>query len=178
MAALAMCRRRPGAKRPPGRPRKIEGEDGATLVIAKLDRLARNVAFVSNLMESGADFVAVDFPEANRLTVHILAAVAEHEREAISTRTRDAMRVAKAQGRHIGARRPEIGLAAAHAVKAAQTAAARERARPEAEKMKARGWGWAAIARELNARALPSPHGRSWHPRTVRMMLAPVEAAQ
>jgi DNA invertase Pin-like site-specific DNA recombinase len=51
----------------------------ATLVIAKLDRLARNVAFVSNLMESGVDFVAVDFPQANRLTVHILAAMAEHE---------------------------------------------------------------------------------------------------
>src|SRR4051812_8938522 len=54
---------------------------GATLIIAKLDRLARNVAFVSNLMESGVDFVAVDFPQANRLTVHILAAVAEHEAE-------------------------------------------------------------------------------------------------
>src|SRR4051794_20055537 len=60
---------------------------GATLVIAKLDRLARNVAFISNLMESGVDFVAVDFPQANRLTVHILAAVAEHEAKMISERT-------------------------------------------------------------------------------------------
>jgi DNA invertase Pin-like site-specific DNA recombinase len=60
---------------------------GATLIIAKLDRLARNVAFVSNLMESGVDFVAVDFPQANRLTVHILAAVAEHEAAMISQRT-------------------------------------------------------------------------------------------
>lgn len=51
----------------------------ATLIIAKLDRLARNVAFVSALMDSGVEFVAVDFPQANRLTVHILAAVAEHE---------------------------------------------------------------------------------------------------
>src|SRR5688572_7815435 len=64
---------------------------GATLVIAKLDRLARNVNFVSNLMESGVDFVAVDFPQANRLTVHILAAVAEHEAEAISARTKAAL---------------------------------------------------------------------------------------
>ena len=49
---------------------------GAVLIIAKLDRLARNVAFISNLMESGVEFTAVDFPQANRLTVHILAAVA------------------------------------------------------------------------------------------------------
>src|ERR687889_1623464 len=68
---------------------------GATLIIAKLDRLARNVAFISNLMESGVEFVAVDFPQANRLTVHILAAVAEHERELISQRTRAALAQAK-----------------------------------------------------------------------------------
>src|SRR3954447_15475515 len=63
---------------------------GATLIIAKLDRLARNVAFVSNLMESGVEFVAVDFPTANRLTIHILAAVAEHEAAMTSTRTKAA----------------------------------------------------------------------------------------
>jgi DNA invertase Pin-like site-specific DNA recombinase len=75
---------------------------GATLVIAKLDRLARNVAFVSNLMESGADFVACDFPQANRLTVHILAAVAEHERAMISERTKAALAAAKARGVRLG----------------------------------------------------------------------------
>jgi DNA invertase Pin-like site-specific DNA recombinase len=64
---------------------------GAVLIIAKLDRLARNVAFISNLMESGVEFTAVDFPQANRLTVHILAAVAEHEREMTSKRTKDAL---------------------------------------------------------------------------------------
>ena len=63
----------------------------AMLVIAKLDRLARNVHFVSSLMESGAEFVAVDFPQANRLTVHIMAAVAEHEAAMISARTRAAL---------------------------------------------------------------------------------------
>ena len=60
----------------------------ATLVIAKLDRLARDVHFISGLMKSGVEFVAVDMPHANRLTVHILAAVAEHEREMISARTK------------------------------------------------------------------------------------------
>ncbi len=63
----------------------------ATLVIAKLDRLARNVAFISNLMEAGVEFVAVDMPQANRFMVHILAAVAEQEAEAISKRTKAAL---------------------------------------------------------------------------------------
>jgi DNA invertase Pin-like site-specific DNA recombinase len=74
----------------------------ATLIIAKLDRLARNVAFVSNLMESDVDFVACDNPLATRLTIHILAAVAEHEREMISARTIAALAVAKARGVKLG----------------------------------------------------------------------------
>jgi DNA invertase Pin-like site-specific DNA recombinase len=75
---------------------------GSTLLIAKLDRLSRNVAFISNLMESGVDFTACDFPQANRLTIHVLAAVAEHEREMISKRTKDALRAAKARGIRLG----------------------------------------------------------------------------
>ena len=65
----------------------------ATLVIAKLDRLARNVHFISGLMETGVEFVAADMPQANRLTIHILAAFAEHEREAISQRTKERSRL-------------------------------------------------------------------------------------
>jgi DNA invertase Pin-like site-specific DNA recombinase len=70
----------------------------ARLVIAKLDRLSRNLAFIAALMESGVEFVAVDNPHANKLTVHILAAVAEHEREMISERTKAALQAAKARG--------------------------------------------------------------------------------
>ena len=76
----------------------------ATLVIAKLDRLARSVAFISEIMEGDVEFVAVDMPMANRLTVHILAAVAEHEREMISQRTKSALAAAKARGTLLGNR--------------------------------------------------------------------------
>lgn len=76
---------------------------GATLVIAKLDRLARNVAFVANLMESGIEFVACDNPTANRLTLHILAAVAEDEARRISERTNAALAAYKARGGKLGA---------------------------------------------------------------------------
>ncbi len=90
----------------------------ATLVIAKLDRLARNVAFIANLMEARVDFVAVDMPEANRLTVHVLAAIAEHEAAAISARTKAALSRAKARGTRLGGDRgnlPRVAKAGAKA---------------------------------------------------------------
>ena len=74
----------------------------AVLVIAKLDRLGRNVAFIASLMESKVEFVAVDNPHANRLMLHLLAAFAEHEREQISTRTKEALKVAKNRGIILG----------------------------------------------------------------------------
>lgn len=69
----------------------------ATLVIAKLDRLSRRVSFISKLMDGKVPIVACDFPEANELTLHIMAAVAQHERKAISARTKAAMAAAKAR---------------------------------------------------------------------------------
>jgi DNA invertase Pin-like site-specific DNA recombinase len=74
----------------------------ATLIIAKLDRLSRNVAFVSALMESGVEFLAVDNPNANKLMVHMLAAFAEHERDQISQRTKVALAMAKKRGVQLG----------------------------------------------------------------------------
>src|SRR5215831_21402287 len=85
---------------------------GAKLIIAKLDRLARNVAFISNLMESNVEFEAVDFPQANRLTIHILAAVAEHEAKVISERTRAALAAAKRRGVKLGGYRAGAKLTA------------------------------------------------------------------
>jgi DNA invertase Pin-like site-specific DNA recombinase len=83
----------------------------ARLVIAKLDRLSRNLAFIATLMEAGVEFLAVDNPHANKLTVHILAAVAQHEREMISERTTAALQAAKARGVRLG--NPNLSEAAA-----------------------------------------------------------------
>ena len=99
-AALAACRAR-----------------RATLVIAKLDRLARNVHFISSLMEAKVDFVACDNPHATRLTIHVLAAVAEHERETISARTKAALAAAKVRGVKLG--NPRLRAGSRSAAKAA-----------------------------------------------------------
>lgn len=75
---------------------------GATLVIAKLDRLSRDLHFISSIQKSNIEFVACDMPAANRFTIHILAAVAEHERYMISQRTKAALQAAKARGTKLG----------------------------------------------------------------------------
>lgn len=77
-------------------------QEGATLVIAKLDRLARNVAFISYLIESKVKFTAVDMPEANELTIHILSAIAQNEAKLISERTKSALQIKKQQGCILG----------------------------------------------------------------------------
>jgi len=81
---------------------QLAQRQGAVLVIAKLDRLSRNVAFIASLMESGVEFVACDQPQANKFTLHIFAALAEQERDMISERTRHALQVLKVQGQQLG----------------------------------------------------------------------------
>lgn len=152
-------------------------KEKATLVIAKLDRLARNVHFVSGLMESGVDFVAVDMPEANRLTIHILAAVAEHEREMISRRTKDALAAAKERGRRLGfanERRRDGEKARQRSLqvrkqKAAQFAA---NVRPIIEAIRQSGvTSLRGIAGALNARGIRAPRGGEWSAASVRHVL-------
>jgi DNA invertase Pin-like site-specific DNA recombinase len=154
------------------------GATGATVVIAKLDRLARNVAFISNLMESGVEFVAADMPMANRLTVHVLAAVAEHEREMISQRTKVALAAAKARGVKLGnpnGARALRGRGNAAAVAAGKAAADAHVARVMPVIEDIRGVGVTSlygIAAELNTRGILTAHGGNWYPTTVRNLLA------
>jgi DNA invertase Pin-like site-specific DNA recombinase len=150
----------------------------AMLVIAKLDRLARNVHFVSSLMESGAEFVAVDFPQANRLTVHIMAAVAEHEAAMISARTRAALAAAKARGVKLGGDRGNIReiavegrrIAVARRVDQADRRAAD--VAPVIRELQAAGTSLRGIAADLTARGIPTPQGGAWSAVQVARVLA------
>lgn len=145
----------------------------ATLLIARLDRLARNVAFISNLMESRVDFVAVDMPEANRLTIHILAAVAEHEREMISQRTKAALAAAKARGTKLGNPDPLSASRQATTVLREQTQQFHATVQPLVTMLREQGHSLAAIAKELNQRHIPTARGGggSWYASTVRNVL-------
>jgi DNA invertase Pin-like site-specific DNA recombinase len=145
----------------------------ARLVIAKLDRLSRNLAFVATLMDAGVEFTAVDNPHANKLTVHILAAVAQHEREMISERTTDALRAAKARGVKLG--NPKLSEAAAIG-RARLQEVARERdanVLPVIRELQAAGaTSHNAIAGKLNARNVPTARGRKWSHVQVAAVLA------
>jgi DNA invertase Pin-like site-specific DNA recombinase len=147
----------------------------ATLVIAKLDRLSRRVSFISAIMDSGIDFVAVDQPHATRLTLHILAAVAEHEREMISARTKAALAAAKARGRKLGwsipTRRDEQAAAAGRgaAANASQADAFAGNVLPLIKAVRAAGASsLAEVAEALNARGIKTARGGRWYATTVR----------
>ena len=146
----------------------------AKLVIAKLDRLSRNLAFIAQLMDAGVEFIAVDNPHANKLTVHILAAVAQHEREMIGERTKAALQAAKARGVKLGRHGAEI-LAPKYHREAMQRA---NELRPMLCELLDRGSSFRDIAKTLNERKVRTPRGGKWHPTIVsravtRLQLGP-----
>lgn len=150
-AALALCKK-----------------EKATLVIAKLDRLARNLHFISGLMEAKIDFVAVDNPTTNKLTVQILAAVAEDEARAISTRTKAALAAAKARGTRLGTHGAKLG---AENHKRAMKAA--KGMQPVIAELRASGIeSVRGITDALNARGELTPTGKRWHPTSVHRLLS------
>lgn len=156
---------------------------GATLVIAKLDRLSRNAAFLLALRDSGVRFVACDMPEANDLTVGIMALVAEAERAAISRRTTEALAAAKARGIRLGnpngaasLRRAGKGGAALRAAVAANAEAFARDLAPVIADIRAQGrTSLRAIAAELSARGIRTRRGGQWQVSNVRALLARVE---
>jgi len=140
----------------------------ATLVIAKLDRLARNVAFIANLMESGVDIVAVDMPTANTFTLHIMAAVAEQEAKAIGERTRAALAAARARGVRLGT--PDTSRLAREARTGADVFA--RSLTPMIEELRCAGiYSVRGICRALNARGILTNRGAQWHPTSVQRLL-------
>jgi DNA invertase Pin-like site-specific DNA recombinase len=156
---------------------------GATLVVAKLDRLSRNVAFLAALQDSGARFVAADMPEANELTIHIMAAVAQAERKAISRRTREALAAAKARGTKLGGSRGNLhDLLKGPAVSAAvRSRTATERAAKVAKQIEAARAAGASslrqIAARLNEAGISAPRGGRWQAAQIRAVLTRVDAA-
>ena len=136
-------------------------KSGATLLIAKLDRLARNVHFVSGLMESKVKFVACDLPEANQLTIHIMAAFAEHEARRISERTRDALAAAKARGVVLGATGP-ANLKRHTLERQAAAGAFNARLMPLLNGFAVQGMTRRAMVVQLNDLGIKAPRGGAW----------------
>ena len=152
---------------------------GGTLVIAKLDRLSRNAAFITALQDSGAKFIAADMPEANELTVHIMAAVAQAERQAIAKRTREALTAAKVRGMKLGnpngaaaLRRAAKGnRASLEVIKGNADAFASDLA-PIIDRLRANGLtSLPQLSRGLNVGNFATARGGNWYPSSVRNLL-------
>ncbi|MES2598972.1 MAG: recombinase family protein [Verrucomicrobiota bacterium] len=155
-AALALCKKQK-----------------ATLIIAKLDRLARNLHFISGLMESRIEFLAADMPSANRMTIQIMAVFAEEEAHAISARTKAALASAKARGVILGTHGAKLGKANhKQAMKTAHSL------KPTIEALRAEGiTAVREIAAALNARSISTPQGKQWHSTSVHRLLKRLEKA-
>jgi DNA invertase Pin-like site-specific DNA recombinase len=130
----------------------------ATLLIAKLDRLSRNLHFITSLMESKVRFVAADMPDANELTIHIMAALAQYERKMISERTKAALARAKANGKRLG--NPNLSPDNERRRREARVFA--ERLRPTLEAFREQGMSLRRIVAELNNLGVQAPRGGMW----------------
>ena len=160
----------------------------AALVVAKLDRLSRNVEFLARVMNAGTEFVACDYPAANRLTLHIMAAVAENEAAAISARTKAALAAYKARGGKLGGELPQCrnltpeaiakGRQRSAMVRAKAAAEAYDDLHPIMEELRSKGASLQAVADELNNQGHTTRRGRAWNPVQVLRVLERAKAAR
>lgn len=151
-------------------------QTGAVLVIAKLDRLARNLEFVCSLQNSGVNFIACDMPTANKFTVQVMSAFAQQERESISERVKSALVIAKQRGVVLGSPQNltdsgrELGLAARR-----ENAANNEnnqKAMVVIEQMRKSGAAWSAIATKLNGSGFKTRRGKEFQAVQVQRLAA------
>jgi DNA invertase Pin-like site-specific DNA recombinase len=145
----------------------------ARLVIAKLDRLARNAAFLLNLRDSGVDFVCCDMPEANKLTIGIMALIAEDERDRISERTKAGLAEAKKRGTKLGNPRAIQALVAASSAKRRLADAFAGKLQPVIAQIRTTGRvsSLRGIAGCLSARGFKTSHGKAWQAQSVKNIL-------
>lgn len=154
---------------------------GATLIVAKLDRLSRDAAFLLTLQNAGARFVCADMPDANSLTVRIMALVAQQEREAISTRTKAALAAAKARGVKLGGSRDTpppppphaVGNVASSRVRTERSIEHARNVMREIERARASGaQSLRQIAAALNERGINTPRaGGRWQAAQVKAVM-------
>lgn len=156
---------------------RLAKESGATLLIAKIDRLSRNAGFIFNLKDSGVDFIAADMPDANTLTVGIMALLAQQEREMISSRTKAALQAKKAHGAKLGAALVGCNFTDSGRIKSASVRQAESRARVAqavsiASDLKREGKSLRAIADRLNRYGVTAPRGGRWIAKQVSRVLS------
>mgnify|MGYP000311252756 CR=1 FL=1 len=143
---------------------------GATLLIAKLDRLARNVHFVSGLLETGVDFIAADMPSANKVMIQMYSVMAEWERDQISERTKAALTAAKARGVVLGAAGP-ANLKTCNDKRQQKAREFRDRLRPVLDGMVSQGLSRRGMVERLNDLGIKAPMGGAWSLGQVQRLL-------
>jgi len=149
---------------------------GSTLLIAKLDRLSRNAGFIFALRDSGVDFVCCDMPDANTLTVGLFAVIAQHERETISKRTKDALAAKKARGAQLGSPQNFTTVVIAQGQAAMQRNAREHQANRQAaqlaELLRAKGQTLWQIAATLNEAGYRTRRVKEFRATTVQRLLS------
>ena len=148
---------------------------GGVLLIAKLDRLSRNAGFIFTLRDAGVEFVCCDMPDANTLTVGLFAVLAQHERETISKRTKDALTAKKARGATLGTPANLTAAARQYGLAVRQQNARENQANKQASRvvtlLQLQGHNLTQIARELNEAGYRTRRGKAFHLATVRRLL-------